>query len=82
MDTKKLKSLAISENGFIFDPETGYSYNVNSTAHYILKQLQLGLTRVDIIEQLIAEYDTNKDQAESDYAHFLSMLNALNVLEG
>ena len=81
MDTKKLKSLAISENGFIFDPETGYSYKVNTTAHIILKQLQQGNTREEIIEMILAEFDTNKDQAESDYAHFLSMLNALNVLE-
>lgn len=81
MDKKKLKSLAISENGFIFDPETGYSYNVNSTGLFILRQMQMGHSKAKILEQLCAEHEVNEDQAESDYMHFLTMLSALEVLE-
>ena len=30
MNTDKMKNLAVNDNGFVFDPSSGYSYSVNN----------------------------------------------------
>ena len=42
----KLERLAISDEGFIFDPESGNSYTVNGTALFILRLLKEGKGRM------------------------------------
>jgi len=81
MDTKKLKNLAISENGFVFDPETGYSYHVNQTGLFVLKQLQVGMAKNALIDAIVEEFEVTHDHAQSDLDHYLSMLNSMSILE-
>jgi hypothetical protein len=80
MDYKRLENLAMNDNGFIFDPNTGYSYTSNSTGIYILKLLAAGLEKESIRAQLIAEYEVNEDNFNSDFEHFTLMLEALDLV--
>ena len=81
MKTDKMKQLAISENGFIFDPETGYSYNVNETGHAIFKLLQKGMDKETIAKQITKDFDISKDHFDNDYEPFVQMLEALDLVE-
>jgi hypothetical protein len=46
------KNIAISENGFIFNPLTGDSFSVNETGLFILQKLKEGETRETIMPRL------------------------------
>ena len=45
----KLERLAINDEGFIFDPETGNSYTVNKTGLFIIKLLKEGKNEEEIV---------------------------------
>ena len=81
VNTEKLKNLAISENGFIFDPLSGYSYNVNETGLEILGLMKKGLSKSEIKTAFLQDYDMTAGHFESDYEHFLQMLLALDLVE-
>jgi hypothetical protein len=81
MDSSKLQNLAMNDNGFIFDPNTGYSYTSNETGLYILKLMSMGKTKAEIRTAIMAEYDVSEDNFDSDYEHYLLMLEALNLVE-
>ncbi len=77
----KLQRLAISDEGFIFDPETGNSYTVNTTALEILKMLKEGLSKEEILTELINQFDVEKEEAERDLIDFLEQLKVFEILE-
>ncbi len=70
----KLNRLAISEEGFIFDPETGDTYTVNSTGLFILNLLKQGKSENEILEKLIEEFDVNEEEAKRDLLDFLEQI--------
>ncbi|MBM4403450.1 MAG: PqqD family protein [Candidatus Cloacimonetes bacterium] len=80
METVKVTELAISDNGFIFDPATGYSYSANETGFMLLRMLQSGLDKAEIRQQFLTEYETTPDSLDSDLEHFILMLRALNLI--
>lgn len=55
MDTTYLKSLAVSTNGFVFDPRTGHSFTTNTSGLTILKGLQQGKSTDEIVSVLQTE---------------------------
>jgi PqqD family protein of HPr-rel-A system len=69
LDTSRLRDLAISDAGFVFNPTTGHTYNINPTAHQILNALKAGDTEEQIVEQL---QDTFDSEPESDLARDVS----------
>jgi hypothetical protein len=70
MNTEKLSNLAMNDNGFIFDPESGYSYTANETGIFILKRMAEGMQRQEIFEELSEVYEVSEDNFNSDYAHY------------
>jgi len=70
----KLNRLAISEEGFIFDPETGDTYTVNFTGLFILNLLKQGKSENEILEKLIEEFDVNEEEAKRDLLDFLEQI--------
>ncbi|HDP74396.1 MAG TPA: PqqD family protein [Bacteroidales bacterium] len=51
------QSIAISENGFVFNPVTGDSFTLNNTGMQIIAMLKSGKTIEQIKEALLSEYD-------------------------
>jgi len=82
MDNAKVTELAISDNGFIFDPATGYSYTANATGFSLLRMLQTGMSKAEIREKMLDEYEATGDHFDSDFEHFLLILRSLNLLLG
>jgi len=78
----KLKSnIAISENGFMFDPHTGDSYNLNSTGVEIIKYLKAGKTNEEILAELKQKYDVDEFSLEQNLYDFIAMLSHYDLLE-
>jgi hypothetical protein len=40
VNKERLKQLAVSETGFIFDPQSGQSFSVNQTGHLVIDMLK------------------------------------------
>ena len=50
---KVRKNIAISENGFIFNPLTGDSFSVNPTGVFIIQKLNEEESRESILHNLV-----------------------------
>ena len=78
---RKLERLAINDEGFIFDPETGSSYTVNKTGFFIIKLLKEGKNEKDIVKALTEEFEIGEDEAKRDLVDFLEQLRLYGLVE-
>ncbi|MDZ4182556.1 MAG: PqqD family protein [Candidatus Cloacimonadaceae bacterium] len=81
MNTDKLKELAMNDNGFVFDPGSGSSYTVNETGLRILKHLAQGLSKSEIKDKIQGEYEISEDHFNSDFEHYVLMLESLDLID-
>jgi Coenzyme PQQ synthesis protein D (PqqD) len=75
------KNLAISENGFVFDPNTGESFSLNPVGVEILSYLKKSMSKANIIKTLLKKYDTDEITIEKNYLEFLTMLREYRLIE-
>lgn len=54
MDVRRLRDLAVSESGFVFDPYGGQTFSLNPTGKVILEELRRG-TPLDRIEAVLRD---------------------------
>ena len=78
---KLKKNIAISESGFIFDPSSGESFNMNPIGREILKMLQEGKSTTHVTTEILKKYDTDEATFERYYFDFIDMLKQYNLLE-
>jgi len=78
---KLKKNIAISESGFIFNPEIGTSFTTNSLGVAILKQLKIKTSSEKIIDSILKNYEIDAITCEKDLDDFLSILNQFNLLD-
>jgi PqqD family protein of HPr-rel-A system len=72
--TQKLRELAISETGFVFDPYTGATFTVNAAGKVILEALRAGAGREAIAEALRGRFDVHGEDLERDVDEFFHLL--------
>jgi len=78
----KLRSnIAVSDNGFVFDPNNGDSYNLNQIAQEILQLLKSDLSEQEIIAAITEKYDVEKNTFEQNLFDFIGMLNHYDLLD-
>lgn len=75
------KNIAISDSGFIFNPDTGESFTANPIGLEILEMLKDGLEFEEVRKKLLEKYNSEKDTIEKDYHDFINMLSQFNLLE-
>jgi len=78
---KLKKNIAISESGFIFNPEIGTSFTTNSLGVAILKQLKTKTSTEEIINSVVKSYEIDAITCEKDLGDFLRILNQFNLIE-
>ncbi len=78
---KVLKNIALSNSGFVFNPNTGDSFSVNPIGLKILRELQSGLSEDEIKKALLNHYQTDKETIEKDLYDFLKMIEQYNITE-
>lgn len=77
---KVRKNIAISENGFIFNPLTGDSFSVNETGVFIIQKLKEEESIESILRNLVEEYELDAHTAEKDLNDFLTMLKSYQLI--
>ncbi len=73
------ENLAVSENGFLFMPNTGESYTVNETGREIIRMLREEKSEEEIIEALVSIYEVERETAERDFDEFAALLRNMNL---
>ena len=74
-------NIAVSENGFLFNPVTGDSYSVNAIGQDIIQMMKSNTTEEIIIEKLLAEYRTDRATIEKDLNDFKNLLTYYKIAE-
>ena len=80
MELDRLKALAISDSGFIFDPSSGHSFTTNTTGVDIISVLKAGTDPGDIAPLIHETYEVSPDDAERDVADFVDGLRKLMLI--
>jgi hypothetical protein len=73
-NTRTLADLAISDNGFVFDPFAGATYSVNPTGLCVLQSLKEGLGRDAIAQRLTDRFDRVTQDPLRDVDDFIRVL--------
>ena len=74
-------NIALSENGFVFNPATGDSYTINNTGKEVLILIREGKNIDQIIDSMLGKYDVDKTTLERYLADFINDLSVINLLE-
>ncbi len=78
----KIRSnLAVSENGFVFDPKTGESFTVNKVGVKIINQLKKTSDINEVIKNIETEYEVDHYTLEKSMNDFIIMMQEFNLLE-
>ncbi len=75
-----LSRLAISDDGFIFDPLTGNSFTTNRVGLWILDQLKQGKSFQEIRQKMLEEFDVEPEVAERDLTDFIEQLRTYKLI--
>lgn len=76
----RIARLAINEEGFVFDPQTGESFTVNETGKTILKALIDSNAEEGIAMKLTEQFDVSHQDAQADVRDFIQHLRAYQLL--
>ena len=78
----KIKSnIAISENGFVFDPTTGESYSLNEIGTEFLNKLKEGVSKDELKAEVLVKYDVDEVTFEKSFSDFINMLHTYQLIE-
>lgn len=54
---QRLRDLAVSDTGFVFDPMSGATFNANASALAMLDALKRGLDRAAVVDAVRSRFD-------------------------
>jgi hypothetical protein len=83
MDPKpleRLKDLAISESGFLFDPYSGTTFTLNNTGKFILQLLMEGKGVEEIESALRDKFEVGEEDLRNDIYEFVNLLKENHFL--
>ena len=72
--------IAISQSGYVFNPQTGESFSLNPTAIEVIRMLQDGKRREEIVEEITSRYEVSQSAFLCDLDDFLDMLHQYDML--
>jgi PqqD family protein of HPr-rel-A system len=75
IEAPRLRELALSDSGFVFDPLTGHTFTVNPSGLFILRLLKDGVEDAQVAAQLVEQFeiDPGEDPAR-DIQDFILQL--------
>jgi hypothetical protein len=74
-------SVAINENGFLFDPSTGESYTTNPVAKEIIFMMKQRFPSAQIRSVILEMYEVDELTLEKNLIDFYAMLRHFNLVE-
>lgn len=76
---RALSQIALSDEGFVFDPNTGDSFQVSATGLFLIQALKDGRSDDEAAQLLTEKYEVSLEEARRDCADFRSRLRNLNL---
>jgi PqqD family protein of HPr-rel-A system len=81
IQTPRLRDLALSDSGFVFDPMTGHSFTVNPSGLHILRLLKDGLPPEKIAASLVDAFELEAgEDAGRDVQDFVMQLRECGLI--
>jgi PqqD family protein of HPr-rel-A system len=81
LDATRLRDLAVSESGFVFDPLTGRTFTVNGTGLAILSALKDGRPLESLAQILADDFDVQDgEDVGADVEEFIAQLRQEGVV--
>ena len=78
----KIKSnIALSESGFIFNPNTGESFTLNPTGQQLFGLIREGKDYISIRKYFMENFDTEESIFEKDFEDFIHMMTSYQMME-
>ncbi len=75
------ENLAISDNGFVFNPSSGESFSLNESGRKLLKMIKEEKSDDEIQNLFLADYDTDRNTFSKDFQDFKEMLQQYQLLK-
>jgi hypothetical protein len=75
------ENIALSENGFVFNPSTGDSYTLNNSGKEVMIMIKEGKNINQIEDLLFEKYDIDRISLERYLADFINDLSVYNLME-
>ena len=76
----KIKNnIAVSENGFVFNPASGESFTTNQVGLEILNLLRKGTEKAAIIATISEKFEADADLIEHDLNDFSEMIKQYHL---
>ena len=75
------KNIAISETGFVFDPNTGDSFSLNRIGLEIVEKLRQDKRDQEIINELLEKYEIDEASLDKYYFDFVSTLQYFQLID-
>lgn len=74
-------NIALSDNGFVFNPSTGDSFTLNNTGKEVLLLIKDGKDVSQITDLITGKYDVDRVTVERYIADFINDLDANKLME-
>ncbi len=71
---QRLHQLALSDEGFVFDPQTGDSFQVSESGMAVLRAFKAGRSDEETAQQLTVDFEVSIEEARRDCADFRGQL--------
>lgn len=75
------KNIAVSDEGFLFNPATGDSFSTNGIGSEIINLLKQDKSTHEIIEEISGNYDVDRMLLERNLDEFTALLKDYSILE-
>ena len=72
--------LIFHEKGFIFDPNTGATYSLNTSGAFIFQQLQNGVTGAELVQRVVDTFDVDTKTARRDVEDIIQQFISLGLV--
>ncbi len=75
------KNIAVSDEGFLFNPATGDSFSTNGIGAKIIALLKQDKSHLEIADEICHDYDVDRLLFERDLDEFTTLLKDYSILE-
>ncbi len=74
------KNIAVSDNGFIFNPLSGDSFSTNPIGQEVIRLMKEQKTKEEIVKLLAQKYNSEDSNIEKDLVDFFQMLLSYQLI--
>lgn len=74
-------NIALSESGFIFNPNTGESFSLNPSGQLLFRMIREGQEYAKIREYFLKHFEVDDSIFEKDFEDFTHLLHTHQMIE-